>query len=308
MDGIAPEIICVSLNPSIDIIVDSDGIELDRTVAGKGINIARVLAMFGISSTVTGFAGRVNRDLFDTLFRNDMISDGLLTLDGSTRENVTTLRSSDDCDHIRSPGLSVTAQDIRELHAQLTSIACPGDLFIFSGSLPPGMGPASFSELIQDVGDCGAEVAVDTSGTALRSLGKGRLWAVSPNAEELEVMTGRELPDREALCKAGRALAQKAIYAIVSAGEDGAFLFHERACIHATVDSSCRPDTVSTVGAGDVLLASFIASISQGLEPVDAIAGSVAAATASIASSRPAEVNCTLFESLSKNVLVEKIS
>lgn len=309
-----PQIVTVSLNPAVDCVFETPAPDapasrhrlLHRIPAGKGVNISRVLAAFDIPSLAAGVIGRDNRGLYDELFDGGLVRDGFLALPGKTRENRTVLLAGGgEQSHDRRPGLPVRRADLLELQSQLAATLYPEDLVVFSGSLPPGVSAGDFADLLQTVAACGARVAVDTSGPGLDALKKGTFRVLAPNVAELAGLAGRDIPDTDALCTAARGLVQKAAFVLVSAGEDGAFLFSGRTHWHAVVAAADCPRPRNTVGAGDVLLAVFIAALDEGRDPPDCLATAVAAATASTATDAPAAVDWPLFETLQHAVLLE---
>jgi len=203
-----PGVITVTLNPTIDRLIEVDhftvgahqaGKDVMRTAGGKGVNVSRVLAAMGVRNFATGFLGEDNRGEFDALFQDPLIQDEFFNLPGRTRENVTIVdRHSGIETHIRAAGLAVPAEQLARLTKKLRLLAADGSMLVFSGSLPPGIAPRQFVELVTSCQAAGALVAVDTSGDALAELAGRPLWIVKPNAVELPLLAGRELPARRA--------------------------------------------------------------------------------------------------------------
>ncbi|MFA6134836.1 MAG: hexose kinase [Phycisphaerae bacterium] len=293
----AGTIITVTLNAAIDRIIEVEGLTLGahqvgrevlRVAAGKGFNVSRALAAMGVSSTASGFLGAENRAIFDAELSARGIGDQFITLPGHTRENITITdpRSGQDT-HIRDVGLAVNAAAMGQLARRLTQLAKPGNVIIFSGSLPPGISADSFAALVESCISGGARVAVDTNGPALSAVAGKRLWLVKPNVEELSQLVGRELADDRARLQAAKSLADRISNVILTAGSQGAYLFAGGLMLHGVSEVDGQV-VRNTVGCGDVMLAAYVASLWRGDEVRTAFIHAIACASAAAASANPA--------------------
>lgn len=286
----SPAVITVTLNPTIDRLIEVDhftvgahqaGRDVMRTAGGKGVNVSRVLAALGVRNFATGFLGEDNRGEFDALFQDPLIQDELFNLPGRTRENVTIMdRHSGLETHIRAAGLAVPAKQLARLTKKLHLLAADGSMLVFSGSLPPGIDPRQFVELVASCQAAGALVAVDTSGDALAAMAGRPLWIVKPNAVELPLLAGRELVGIDGQLAAARELTGLVENVIFTVGADGAYLFSRDLALHARVDVPAE-SIRNTVGCGDALLGAFVAALRNGATPGDAFPPAVACAAAS---------------------------
>jgi len=249
-------IITVTLNPAIDRVIEVDGFavgahqvgrELLRVPAGKGINVSRVLAAMDVPSTATGFLGVDNLTVYQPLF-GGLITDAFVRLPGRTRENITiTDRRTRMDTHIRDVGLSVDAAAMERLTDTLRRLTTPESLFIFSGSLPPGVTPGAFAELVTGCLNNGARVAVDTSGTALTAVAGLPLWLANPNTEELPQLVGRDVCDDQGEVAAASGLSARVANVLLTCGRQGAYLFAGDVAMHAVAPLEAT-EIVSTVG------------------------------------------------------------
>ncbi|MCD4826003.1 MAG: 1-phosphofructokinase family hexose kinase [Phycisphaerae bacterium] len=312
-----PQIITVTLNPAVDRVIEVENLSagghlpartLGQSPGGKGVNVSRVLAAMGVASTAMGFLGRDNRSLFDPLAKDGIIRDAFITLPGRTRENITiTDPAGGDELHMRDKGLAVGLADLRELTEQLRAFIEPGDVVIFSGSLPPGIEADDFTDLLRSAIDAGARVAADTSGPALKAASRQKLWLIKPNVAELAEMVGRELPTVDEQLKAARGLAQRIENVLLSAGADGAYLITKNATVHAAAVLETAA-ILNTVGCGDTLLGAFVAALSSDQSPAEALVTGVAAAAASAANKTAGEFDQNLFETLHEKTTITEIS
>ncbi len=263
------EIVTVTLNPAIDETVFLDELHAGavnrvkrhhRQPAGKGVNVSSMLSGFGISSTASGFLGRENTLLFDKLFASGRIRDGFLRIDGETRTGIKIVaESTRETTDLNFTGLAPTTADLDALMAKLRSWVKPGTWFVIGGRLPDSVSLGFFKTMLETLKQGGARVAVDTSGEALRvAIGCG-VDLIKPNHHELEEILGHELPDLASRAAAAVKLQRDGVsHVILSLGGDGALFVTADA---ALIAASPPVAVVSTVGAGDSLLAGYLAGL-----------------------------------------------
>jgi len=260
------DIVTVTLNPAIDQTVFLERLEVGqvnrtrrhhRQAGGKGVNVSSMLGQYGVPSIATGFLGRDNPQLFDELFRRLPVSDAFIRIAGETRTGIKIVeeRSRETTD-LNFPGLKPSAEDVRQFELSLKTLVKPGRWFVLAGSLPVGVDPGMFGEIMDRLKSGGALVAADTSGEALKLAIAGGADLVKPNVHELAEFLGRDLPDFASCCAAARDLQQTVARVILSLGEEGALFITPEA---ALVASAPPVQVMSTVGAGDALLAGYLA-------------------------------------------------
>ena len=263
------DIVTITLNPAIDQTVFLDRLNVGhvnrtsrhhRQPGGKGINVSSMLGQYGIPSTATGFLGKDNPRLFDELFRSKLIRDEFIRIPGETRTGIKIVdEESRETTDINFPGLEPTADEVRAFEKKLRSLVRPGRWFVLAGSLPAGFSGDFFGEIISLIKQGGALVAADTSGDALKTAIQSGADLVKPNQHELAEFLGHDLPDFASRVAAARELQREKVpHVILSLGSEGAlFITPEKALM-----ASAPPVKVmSTVGAGDSLLAGFLAGL-----------------------------------------------
>lgn len=266
--------VTVTLNPAIDRTLTiprfSPG-EVHRVEAvcnsagGNGINVAAALANDQRRIAATGFLGRENAALFETLFAEKTIADRFIRIPGETRIGI---KITDPVAHqttdINFPGASPRPGDIAALREEIDALDAPW--FILGGSLPPGVDPAFYRDLTAALKARGRKVVLDTSGEPLRLALEAVPEIIKPNLHELEALLGQRLADEKAVIAAARSLVQRGIgLVVVSMGKEGAcFVNAERAVIARPPEVEVR----STVGAGDAMVAGIVSAQIQGL-PLD---------------------------------------
>ncbi len=258
-------VLTVTLNPALDLTVQLPFLRLGEVnrseslqvhAAGKGLNVAQVLADLGHQLTVTGFLGESNPQAFEQLFAARGFTDEFVRVAGETRSNLKLAETDGRVTDINGPGLAVTEAQCDELLARLQRLAPAHDLVVVAGSLPRGIDSQWFVQLLNSLKALGVRVALDTSGVALRDGLATRPWLIKPNEEELAEARGVDLTGSSALLAEARRLQGEGIeHVVVSQGADGVSWFSPGAALHAQPP---RVQVISTVGAGDSLLAGML--------------------------------------------------
>ncbi len=258
-------ILCITLNPALDLTLRLDRLEPGRVnrslaqanhAAGKGVNVAQVLADLGHDLTVSGFLGADNAEAFEALFARRGFSDAFVRVPGETRSNIKLAEADGRITDINGPGPMVDASAQAALLSRLDAVAPGHDLAVVAGSLPRGVAPCFLAELITRLKGHGLKVALDSSGAALRAGLQASPWLIKPNTEELSELCGRSLTDIAAQREeAGQLQAQGIEQIVISQGADGVNWFGPGFALHAQPP---RVSVASTVGAGDSLLAGMV--------------------------------------------------
>jgi 1-phosphofructokinase len=267
----------VTLTPALDQTVRVDnfrnntvnyGQEMQFSAGGKGVNVASFLADAGFATTVTGFLGQDNADIFEQAFADKQIEDQFVRIPGRTRIGVKIVDEvKQQTTDINMRGLTPPPEAMDALQQRIKQLAAYCDWFVLSGRLPPGVPTATYATLISQIKAYGKPVILDTSNEALREGIQAGPTIVKPNVDELRQLTGTELTDNDAIEQAARQLLHKGIQlVIVSMGERGAMFIDQASTLIAV------PPPVlvkSTVGAGDAMVAGFVAGQIQGLDLAD---------------------------------------
>ena len=259
------KILTLTLNPALDLTVELSVLtagqvnrsdEMHTHAAGKGVNVAQVLADLGHQLTVSGFLGEDNLQAFETLFAKRGFVDAFIRVPGETRSNIKIAERDGRITDINGPGPMVDAAAQQALLDRLVQIAPGHDAVVVAGSLPRGVTAQWLRELIERLNQLGLRVALDTSGEALRAALQARPWLIKPNTEELADALGCEVVSRAAEVQAAAHLhAQGIDHVVISHGADGVNWFSVGSALHA---SPPKVSVASTVGAGDSLLAGML--------------------------------------------------
>ncbi|USD62607.1 1-phosphofructokinase [Vibrio sp. SCSIO 43140] len=256
------KVVTITLNPALDLTGSLDTLNKGSVslvnqgslhAAGKGVNVAKVLSDLGADVTVTGFLGTDNQELFCQLFADMGAQDRFVRVAGSTRINVKLVEVNGDVSDINFPGVEVNTDAIDAFEQTLNELMKEHDYFVFAGSLPRGITPEQCAVWIELLQENGKRVLFDSSRDALAKGLDSKPWLIKPNDEELSQFVGRHLTTQEQCLEAAESLSDKGIANIVvSMGAEGVLWLENGEWLQAKPP---RMSIVSTVGAGDTLVA-----------------------------------------------------
>lgn len=266
-------ILTLTLNPALDLTVQLEHLQVGQVnrgdalvshAAGKGLNVAQVLADLGHRLTVAGFLGVDNQQPFEALFARRDFVDEFVRVPGETRSNIKLAEGSGRFTDVNGPGPVVDAESQQALLARLEQIGPSFDAVVVAGSLPRGIDPQWLRQLLQQLSEMGLKVALDTSGDALRAGLEAGPWLIKPNTEELAEALDAPIISLAAQADAARALRQRGIeHVVISQGAEGVHWFSTAPTLAALPP---KVTVVSTVGAGDSLLAGMLHGLLSGLD------------------------------------------
>ncbi|MBB6099207.1 1-phosphofructokinase [Deinobacterium chartae] len=264
----------LTLNPALDLTVHLSGLQPGEVntatsarsdAGGKGVNVASFLADWGLQVTATGLLGQANARPFEELLASKGIADAFVRVTGENRVGVKLVddRSQQTTD-INLPGLEVDAASLEALRARVRELAPRHDTFVLAGSLPRGVAASTYAELIRELRAHGANAVLDSSGRALSEALHAAPGIIKPNIHELEALLGRRLEDEAAVLAAAHDLLRGGPeLVIVSMGERGALFVTADQALRAVPP---RVQVISTVGAGDAMVAGTVAARAAGLD------------------------------------------
>ena len=265
------KILTITLNPALDLTVRVPHLEpgeVNRSqallshAAGKGLNVAQVLADLGHSLTVSGFLGEDNQQAFNALFARRGFADAFIRVPGETRSNIKLAEDDGRVTDINGPGPHVNDLAQHALLDKLDHIAASHDAVVVAGSLPRGVSAQWLRELVLRLKALGCKVILDTSGEALKEGLRAGPWLVKPNAEELSEALGHPVSSVASQVAAATELQTLGIsHVVISHGADGVNWFSHGPALQALPP---KVRVASTVGAGDSLLAGMLHGLISG--------------------------------------------
>ena len=275
-------IVTLTPNPSIDraIVVDAlrrGGVHRATSSridpGGKGVNVSRALAAQGTETIAVLPSGGPEGHLMDELLDSAGVARRSVPVAGSLRMNVSVLEPDGTTTKLNEPGPQLTPAEVDALLAATLDAADGASWVVACGSLPPGVPATMYADLVTRVRERGIRVAVDSSGPPMPLAVAARPSLIKPNHEELAELVGHPLPTLGDVHAAARELVTDGIEIVaVSLGRDGAILVTADEVVHA---GAAITAPLSTVGAGDCMLAGLLHGLSTGLPAADALATAV---------------------------------
>lgn len=260
----------VTFNPAIDYVIHTDEIRtgaVNRTdsetyfIGGKGINVSFVLAELGVKSVALGFVAGFTGDAIEKGVREKGIKADFIKLDnGFSRINVKV--KSDEETEINGQGPVITDAAVEELFSKIETVNS-GDTIILAGSIPKTMSSDTYEKILARIEKKGVRAVVDASGKLLLNVLKYRPFLIKPNNHELAEMFGVEIRTSDDIEKYALKLREMgARNVLVSMAGDGAMLFAENGSTYTC--GVCSGTVKNSVGAGDSMVAGFVAGIENG--------------------------------------------
>ncbi|WP_030149014.1 1-phosphofructokinase [Mycetocola saprophilus] len=271
-------IITLTPNPSVDRAVTVEALHRGQVLraassridpGGKGVNVGRALASMGEQPLVVVPSGGPEGTLLEALLAKTAVPTRIVPIAGSVRMNISVLEPDGTTTKLNEAGPTLGSADVHALFAATLSPATAGTWITGCGSLPPGAPADLYAQLIAEAKRLGAHVAIDSSGPAFATAVAAIPTLIKPNRTELEELTGRSLTTMGAVIDTARELVDTGIrFVAVSLGRDGAVLVSADTVVHAR---SIVTDPVSTVGAGDCMLAGLLFGLNRGEDEADAL-------------------------------------
>ncbi len=277
----------LTLNPSLDYFVDVDEFNIgavNRTnyehilPGGKGINVSIVLNNLGISNIAFGLVGGFTGDeIVRRLEKMGVKTDFIRLSQGNSRINMT-LRNVEETS-INGMGAKCTERELEMLINKFQN-ADDDDIFVLSGSVPKGIQDTVYEDLIKILDNRNIKIVVDVTGKYMPAVLKYRPFLIKPNKIELEDMFKTKINNTEEFIYYAQELQNMgARNVLISRGGEGAVLYTEDKGLH--VHEGLNGTVVNTIGAGDSMVAGFLAGYIKMQNMKDAFYMGIAAGTAS---------------------------
>lgn len=260
----------VTFNPAVDYIVRtrqliagavnrSDSEEI--YFGGKGINVSIVLSELGVKSKALGFVAGFTGDAIEKgVTERNIDADFVHLKDGFSRINVK-IKSGEETE-LNGQGPDITDDAVAELFSKLDEIK-DGDTLVLAGSIPSSLPPDIYERILERLSGKKIRTVVDATKDLLINVLKYRPFLIKPNNFELGEIFGVEPESVGDIVKyAGKLREMGAVNVLVSMAGDGAVLLDESGKTH--ICGVCRGKVRNSVGAGDSMVAGFIAGCEKG--------------------------------------------
>ena len=277
----------VTFNPAIDYIVSVDDLRIGSVnrvckeqilPGGKGINVSIVLKNLGYDNTALGFLSGFTGETIEAMLKNcDCNTDFIKLSDGMSRINVKIKGKAET--EINGMGPDITQNDIAKLYEKLDNLVA-GDILVLAGSIPNTISDSIYMNIMEYLQNRNIKIVVDATNDLLLNVLKYKPFLVKPNNHELEEIFDVEIKSKdEALIYARKIKEMGAQNVLVSMAADGALLIDENDIVYKS--EAPKGMLVNSVGAGDSMVAGFIAGYLENNSYEYALKMGVAAGSAS---------------------------
>ncbi|MEA4897743.1 MAG: 1-phosphofructokinase family hexose kinase [Christensenellaceae bacterium] len=278
-----------------------------RTDAGgKAVNVAVVAAGLGLRARCVALLRKNNGRLFEDKLRRHGVESKCLWLPGSIRTNLKLLDAAQGVvTEINEPGEKVTDGQLKEMTGLILQASTDSDYLVLTGSLPPGCPKSYYAGIIRSLKGARCRCVLDAEGEALKAGIAACPYLIKPNRMELEMEVGHSLGSVAEVARAARALADRGIARVaVSLGAEGALLADEKSAYFAP---GLRVKALSTVGAGDSMVAGMVSGLTEGLPTDEVLRRGAACATASVLEAGTRLADRAKCEAVIERITVERV-
>jgi 1-phosphofructokinase/tagatose 6-phosphate kinase len=289
--GLVLVIVTVTMNAAIDRSLDVPNFQPGHRhrassgftqAGGKGINVARALKRLDVPVIATGLAGgRTGTRIIEELTNEGILNDFVRIGDESRTSTMVIDDTAGTTTEIYEWGPEVRADELAILFEKIAYLARAADIVAVCGSLPRGVDPGFYAEAIRELNRRRVRAVLDTEGEPLRLGVEAEPWLVSPNQREAESLVGQEFHDEEDFLMALDAIAELGARNVLIGHDAGAFLLvreERRTQRYQASIPLLEPRAKS--GAGDALLAAYLAERAGERSPEDALRAAVATGAA----------------------------
>ena len=280
----------ITLNPALDYTIDIKKLILNKIntseneyilPGGKGINVSIILKRLEIESIALGFiSGFTGREI-KRLVENENVKTDFINIEkGSSRINVKILEENNET-AINTTGPLVHNQDIENLYKKL-DILTKNDILVLSGSIPKGISEDIYEAICARVQEKKVKIVVDATKDLLLKTLKYKPFLIKPNHHELGEIFNLKITNKEQALEYAQKLRQKgAKNVLVSMGRNGSVLLDENGKTYKK-DIIKKKNAINTVGAGDSMVAGFLAGYLKYQNYEEALNLAISSATATV--------------------------
>ncbi len=289
-------IVVAGFNTAIDVQIDVDTLQpgrvqrssaARRAFGGKGLHVAQTIAALGEPVRLVGLTDATHRARLGQALRERDVDFHAIEA-GPLRECWAIRECDGRTTELLQPGPILDRTQVQALCEALLRATQDATLVVLSGSLPPGCDDDLYAGLVERLQARGLRCLLDASGAALQRGVAAKPYALKPNRDELEGLTGMHIATLEDGVDALAVLRNAGIAApLLSLGDAGALLATDHGTWHAHAPVAAP---VHTIGSGDCLLAGFATALQRGLDDGQALRLAVACGAANAAREEPGYV------------------
>ncbi|MDT8860921.1 1-phosphofructokinase [Alkalihalobacillus sp. MEB130] len=285
----------VTLNPALDYFVELEQVNLGsvnrssydhKAPGGKGINVSRVLKRLGHKSEALGFIGGFTGEYIRDVVEGEEIPTNFVQVTGDTRINVK-VKSQQESE-INGVSPEITSENLEQLQKQLSHLK-EGDALVLAGSVPATIPSDIYEVLCKGAIARKATVFIDSSGEPMKKVLDQNPTFIKPNHHELGELFSTKLKEPKDAIPYVKKLVEKGIeFVLVSFAGDGAILGTKDTILFANTP---KGEVVNSVGAGDSVVAGFLAARTEKMSLEESFTFAVATGSATAFSKGFAERN-----------------
>lgn len=278
----------ITFNPALDYVIKMQNLKIGKInkspkeyiyPGGKGINVSIVLKVLEQETTAMGFiSGFVGEEIEKQVQKYGVKTDFIKIENDNSRINIKILEETQET-AINAKGPYIEEKYIELLYKKLERIK-DKDTLVLSGSVPNGISNNIYETICQKLKNKNIKIVVDSTGELLLKTLKYKPYLIKPNQQELEEIFNIKIENQDHALKYAKKLQEKgAQNVIISMGSKGAVLLDENGYSYK-INALNTKDAINTVGAGDSMVAGFLAGHEMFNNYEKALQMGVAAATA----------------------------
>ncbi|WP_308652854.1 hexose kinase [uncultured Anaerococcus sp.] len=307
-------ILTITANPSVDMSYQLDKFNIDgvtrtdkviKHAGGKGIHVGYVLHDLGEEVVHSGFVGGKLGEFIEEGLEARGQKAKFIKIKEPTRNCLAILHEGKQTE-ILEAGPTISPAEREEFINKLDQISQGCKAISMSGSLPKGLDPSFYKDIISYGKNKGIFVAVDTSGQTLKDVVNADIKPdlIKPNETEVADLLGEEITKDNIKDALEKSPLSEIEYVIVSLGSDGAVVKAKDRIFKASVP---RVTAVNPVGSGDSSLAGAIFAISRDKKPEEVIKTSMTCGLLNVLTEEIAHIEIEKFDKYYEQILVEEI-
>ena len=248
--------------------------EVKYRAGGKGINVSKVLKNLEIESTAIGYVAGFVGDFIINDLKKDGINSEFVELEGCTRINAK-VNGNDIETELTGVSPTISKENLEKLIQKMSELK-DGDILVLAGSIPGTVASDIYKRLSKNV-KAKVEIVLDTRGNLIQENMHNNLF-IKPNIHELREMFGEKLETKEEIVNKCKYFLDKGIKnVILSRGGEGALLVNKDFVLEASVP---KGKLINSIGAGDSMVAGFVAGYTKGMSIEDSFKLAVASGSA----------------------------